>query len=74
MIKEARCQIKYVSDIGSPTVHLMMDECHHSTASTYRKLLEYFKPNFTLGLTATPERVDGEDLLELFRNVAHKLD
>ena len=36
--------------------------------------MSYFKPDFTLGLTATPERADGEDLLEIFRNVAHKLD
>lgn len=36
--------------------------------------LSYFRPSFTLGLTATPERADGEDLLEVFQNVAHKLD
>ena len=34
----------------------------------------YFKPQFTLGLTATPDRTDGEDLLEIFQNIAHKLD
>ncbi len=39
-----------------------------------QKNLRTFKPKFTLGLTATPERTDGEDLLELFKNVAHKLD
>ncbi len=54
--------------------YIIIDECHHGTASTYKKVLGYFKPKFTLGLTATPERTDGEDLLELFRNVAHKLD
>ncbi|MCX7923849.1 MAG: DEAD/DEAH box helicase family protein [Clostridia bacterium] len=54
--------------------YIIIDECHHGTANTYKKLLGYFKPKFTLGLTATPERSDGEDLLELFRNVAHKLD
>jgi len=54
--------------------YLIIDECHHGTANTYKKILGYFKPKFTLGLTATPERSDGEDLLELFRNVAHKLD
>ncbi len=36
--------------------------------------MSYFRPDFTLGLTATPERTDGEDLLEVFQNVAHKLD
>lgn len=54
--------------------YIIIDECHHGTANTYKKLLGYFKPKFTLGLTATPERTDGEDLLEIFRNVAHKLD
>lgn len=54
--------------------YIIIDECHHGTASTYRKILGYFKPKFTLGLTATPERTDSENLLEIFKNVAHKLD
>jgi len=54
--------------------YLVIDECHHGTADTYKRVLSYFRPEFTLGLTATPERTDGEDLLETFRNVAHKLD
>ena len=54
--------------------YIIIDECHHGTASTYKKILGHFKPKFTLGLTATPERTDGEDILEIFQNVAHKLD
>ena len=54
--------------------YLVIDECHHGTADTYKRVLSYFRPGFTLGLTATPERADGEDLLETFRNVAHRLD
>lgn len=54
--------------------YLVIDECHHGTAETYRKVMSYFHPSFTLGLTATPERTDGEDLLSVFQNVAHKLD
>ncbi|AUG56906.1 type I restriction enzyme EcoKI subunit R [Acetivibrio saccincola] len=54
--------------------YLIIDECHHSAANTYKKILNYFKPKFTLGLTATPERADGEDLFMYFKNVAHKLD
>ncbi len=54
--------------------YIIIDECHHSVADSYRKILGCFKPKFTLGLTATPERTDGEDLLKLFKNVAHKLD
>lgn len=54
--------------------YMVIDECHHGTAETYRKVMSYFRPSFTLGLTATPERADGEDLLEVFQNVAHRLD
>lgn len=54
--------------------YIIIDEAHHGTANTYQKILSYFKPKFTLGLTATPDRADGEDLLEIFQNVAHKLD
>ena len=51
-----------------------MDECHHAAANTYQKIFTYFHPKFILGLTATPERSDGEDMLELFQNIAHKMD
>ena len=53
---------------------LIVDECHHAAANTYQKIFTYFHPKFILGLTATPERSDGEDMLELFQNVAHKMD
>ncbi len=54
--------------------YLIIDECHHASAKSYTKILSYFRPKFTLGLTATPERADGADLLEIFQTVAHKLD
>lgn len=54
--------------------YLIVDECHHAAANTYQKIFAYFHPKFILGLTATPERSDGEDMLELFQNVAHKMD
>ena len=50
------------------------DECHHAATKTYQQILSYFKPKFILGLSATPERTDGEDMLKLFQNVAHKMD
>jgi superfamily II DNA or RNA helicase len=53
--------------------YLVIDEAHHGVADTYRRVLEYFCPQFILGLTATPTRADGQDLLELFRNCAHRL-
>ncbi len=54
--------------------YLIIDECHHASAKSYGKVFGYFRVKFTLGLTATPERADGEDLLDIFKTVAHKLD
>ncbi|MBF0240599.1 MAG: DEAD/DEAH box helicase family protein, partial [SAR324 cluster bacterium] len=45
--------------------YVIIDEFHHASARTYRNLIEYFQPEFLLGLTATPERMDGGDLLTL---------
>nr|WP_228530930.1 MULTISPECIES: DUF3427 domain-containing protein [Myxococcaceae] len=45
--------------------YIVVDEFHHASAKTYRRLLEHFEPAFLLGLTATPERSDGGDLLQL---------
>ena len=53
--------------------YLIIDEAHHATAESYQKLLRYFRPKFTLGLTATPDRADGLSALEVFRNAAHRL-
>ncbi len=54
--------------------YLIVDEAHHAAADTYQKVLSYFKPAFTLGLTATPERSDDKSILEIFKNTAHRLD
>ncbi|MBE6846156.1 MAG: DEAD/DEAH box helicase [Ruminococcus sp.] len=54
--------------------YLIIDEAHHASADTYQKVLTYFKPEFTLGLTATPERADDKNILDIFKNTAHKLD
>ena len=45
------------------------DECHHATAETYKKIIGYFEPEFLLGLTATPERLDNQDVFELFDHI-----
>jgi superfamily II DNA or RNA helicase len=45
--------------------YIVVDEFHHAAASTYRRVIDYFEPKFLLGLTATPERMDGGDLLAL---------
>lgn len=46
--------------------YIILDECHHATAETYKKIIDYFNPEFLVGLTATPERMDNEDVFELF--------
>ena len=46
--------------------YIVIDECHHLTASSYRGILKYFNPKILLGLTATPERMDGGDIKEDF--------
>ena len=45
--------------------YIVVDEFHHAAAATYRRIIDYFQPKFLLGLTATPERMDGGDLLAL---------
>lgn len=45
--------------------YVVVDEFHHAAARSYRKVLDHFRPGFLLGLTATPERLDGADLLAL---------
>lgn len=42
--------------------YIVIDEVHHVAASSYRNIINYFKPKVLLGLTATPERMDGEDI------------
>lgn len=42
--------------------YIVIDEVHHVAASSYRNIINYFRPKVLLGLTATPERMDGEDI------------
>ena len=46
--------------------YIVIDEVHHGAAKSYQKLLEYYKPKVLLGLTATPERMDGADITKYF--------
>ena len=48
--------------------YIIIDECHHAAADSYKKIIDYFEPEFLLGLTATPERMDNQDVYELFGN------
>ena len=45
---------------------VVVDEFHHAEADTYRRLLEHLKPKVLVGLTATPERADGQEILHWF--------
>lgn len=45
---------------------IVVDEIHHGPAESYQKLLNYYKPKVLLGLTATPERMDGKSVLPYF--------
>ncbi len=58
--------LKSLERLGSDFFdYIVVDEFHHSAAPTYRRLIDYFHPKFLLGLTATPERADGRDVLSI---------
>lgn len=48
--------------------YIIIDECHHAVADTYRQIIDYFEPEFLLGLTATENRMDNKDVVEIFGN------
>lgn len=54
--------------------YIIIDEVHHSGAKTYQSIINYFKPDFLLGMTATPERSDDFDIYRLFdHNIAYEI-
>lgn len=54
--------------------YLIVDEFHHAAAGSYRRIVDHFRPQYLLGMTATPERMDGQDVLEICnRNVAYEV-
>ena len=65
-----------VQTLNSQTLHtklpadyydyIVIDETHHAVAHSYGKALEHFQPKVLLGLTATPERMDGKSILDYF--------
>lgn len=53
---------------------VIVDEFHHAAAKSYQKVIDYFQPKFLLGLTATPERTDGQDVFAICDgNVAYEI-
>jgi superfamily II DNA or RNA helicase/HKD family nuclease len=54
--------------------YIVIDETHRASANSYQKIMNYFKPKFLLGMTATPERTDGLDIFALFDyNIASEI-
>lgn len=54
--------------------YIIIDEVHRAGSTSYQKILDYFKPKFLLGMTATPERTDGFNIFEMFDyNVAYEI-
>lgn len=45
--------------------YVIIDEFHHAVNEQYQRIVKYFKPQFLLGLTATPERMDGKNIYEI---------
>ncbi|MQN01193.1 MAG: DUF3427 domain-containing protein [Lachnospiraceae bacterium] len=53
---------------------IIIDEVHHAAAGSYKKIIDYFNPQFLLGMTATPERTDGYDIYTDFdHNIAYEI-
>lgn len=54
---------------------IVIDEFHHAAAKTYQRVLDHFKPEFLLGITATPDRNDNKDIYAICDgNVAYRID
>ncbi|WP_407270375.1 DEAD/DEAH box helicase family protein [Radiobacillus sp. PE A8.2] len=53
---------------------IVVDEFHHAAANSYKRVLQHFQPNFLLGITATPDRLDGKDVFAICDgNVAYQM-
>lgn len=53
---------------------IVVDEFHHAAAMSYQTMIQYFKPKFLLGITATPDRMDGKDVYAICDgNVAYQI-
>ena len=53
---------------------IIFDECHHAGAETYQRILNYFQPVYSLGMTATPDTITGYDIYALFdHNIAYEV-
>lgn len=53
---------------------IIIDECHHAAANSYKKIINYFKPRLLLGFTATPNRGDKVRLDDVFEKIIYQKD
>lgn len=65
----------YQHELGANAFdYILIDEVHKAGANSYVKTIDFFKPKFLLGMTATPERTDGFNIFELFDyNIAYEI-
>lgn len=54
--------------------YIVVDEAHHTSAVTYQPTADYFEPQFLIGLTATKDRMDGQDILDTYERVIYQMD
>lgn len=60
--------VKRLREMPAPN-YVITDECHHSVAATYRKITDLYDSAFCLGVTATPERLGGQGLGDIFQRL-----
>ena len=54
--------------------YIVIDETHRAAADSYQRIMNHFTPDFLLGMTATPERTDGNDIFKMFdHNIAYEI-
>ena len=54
--------------------YIVIDETHRAAADSYQRIMNHFSPKFLLGMTATPERTDGDDIFKMFdHNIAYEI-
>ncbi len=80
----ATCLFATMQTMAKPDVHskftqshfdlILIDEVHRAGAESYQRIMEFFNPNFWLGMTASPDRTDGFDIYKLFdHNIAYEI-
>jgi len=65
--KDTLCKMEVLEEFNrSEFDYIIVDEVHHGQCPTYKIIFDYFNPDFLLGMTATPDRTDRKDIMELF--------